>query len=106
MPFIIKQNDTLPNLRATLQNADLTPIDLTTATAVFLAVKAKDGAPIWKHECDVIDAALGIVEYDFTESDTATADTYDAEFEIQWGTEVQTVPNDGYFNFTIIADLG
>lgn len=106
MPFIIKQNDTLPNLRATLLNSDNTPIDLTDATTVFLAVKAKDNDPLWKKECDIIDADLGIVEYDFVALDTATADTYDAEFEIHWGSEIQTVPNDGYFSFTVIADLG
>lgn len=87
-------------------NADTTPIDLTTATSVSLAVKAKDGSPVWKNACDIIDAEAGIVEYDFTALDTAMPDTYDAEFEILWGSEVQTVPNDGYFNFTVIADLG
>jgi hypothetical protein len=107
MPFFIKQNDTLPNLRATLLNADTTPIDLTAATEVRLAVKAMDGTPAWKHACDIITPAAGVVEYDFTAIDTAIPEAYQGEFEIEWpGTEIQTVPNDGYFTFTIIADLG
>ena len=107
MPFFIKQNDTLPNLRATLQNADASPIDLTTAVAVRLAVKAMDGTPAWKKACTVIDDEAGIVEYDFDATDTVIPEAYQGEFEIEWpGDEFQTVPNDTYFTFTIVADLG
>jgi hypothetical protein len=106
MAFVIKQNDTLPRLRATLKEADNTPIDLTDATQVHLVLKQKDGTPSFKNPCTIIDDEAGIVEYEWEAVDTAEDGTYDGEFEITWGTEVQTVPNDKYFDVLIVKDLG
>ena len=111
MAFVIKQDDSAPNLFATLKNADLTPIDLTTAVGVDLVVKKKGlpdtDPPQFKNACTITDAAGGEVEYDWTSADTATIGEYNGEFEIDWGGgDLQTVPNDNYFDIIIVADLG
>jgi hypothetical protein len=106
MAFIIKQHDTLPRLQATLKEADGTPIDLTDATQVYLVVSHKDGTPGFKNPCTIINDIGGIVQYDWESADTAVAGNYDGEFEVVWGTEIQTVPNDKYFDVMIVADLG
>lgn len=110
MAFTIKQGDSAPNLRATLVNADTTPIDLTTAIGVSLIVKIKGAAdtdpPYFDNPCDITDALAGEVEYDWDIADTASIGEYNGEFEIDWGGgDLQTVPNDKYFDIIIVADL-
>jgi hypothetical protein len=106
MAFVIKQNDTLPRLTATLKEADNSPIDLTDATTVHLVLKQKDGTPQFKKPCSILDDEGGIVQYDWDAEDTAEDGNYDGEFEVLWGTEVQTIPNDKYFDVLIVKDLG
>lgn len=54
----------------------------------------------------IASAVQGYVTYTFGASDLILADTYNVEYEILWqagGTE--TVPNDSYDTFTVVADL-
>jgi hypothetical protein len=105
----IKQGDRLPKLRATLQQG--TPpaaIDLTTAVAVKFQMRLVSNPATVKGPgaCTIVTAASGIVEYAWGASDTDTAGTWEAEFEIEWsGGLKETVPNDGYFTVTIVDDI-
>jgi hypothetical protein len=103
----IKQHDTWPPLTAVLKASGL-PIDLTAATLVKVLAKNSTGSVTWSGNCTVTDAAGGAVSYAWTGvTDTATANTYNIEFEIQWSSgKVTTVPNDGYLSLEVKADLG
>lgn len=103
MAFTIKQGDTLPPLVAILREADLTPIDLSDATSVKLAIK---GPVTWKKDCSIVDAPEGKVSYSWVSGDTSTNGQYEAEFEITWPGGIQTVPNDKYFQIVIVTELG
>lgn len=106
--WTIKQHDTYPPLGPVTLGDSLGVINLTTAAAVRLRMKTSTGTA-WPGvgECDILDAAGGIVQYDWDSGDTATVNTYSAEFEIEWATgDLQTVPNDSYFEVEIKADLG
>ena len=84
--FVIKQNDTRPNLDAQLLNADGAPIDLTDCTVRFLMTPTSSTPPA---------------------EDTASFGDYKAEFEVTFpdGSR-QTIPNDGYLVISVIKDLG
>ncbi len=62
--------------------------------------------PKVKDTCTVTDAVDGRVTYLWQAGDTDTSGTYNIEFEIEWGTEIQTVPNDSYITIKIVDDLG
>jgi hypothetical protein len=64
------------------------------------------GAPAVKDTCVITDAVNGQVQYLWQAGDTDIAGTFEVEFEILWGTEVQTVPNDSYIAIKIVPDLG
>ena len=105
--FTIKQHDTWPELNAQLKDANGN-IDLTTASQVKLLAKNTTGSVSWSGTCTIVDAIAGRVKYALQATpDTATINTYDAEFEITWASgKISTVPNDGYFQIEVKADLG
>lgn len=59
-----------------------------------------------KAACSVTDFVDGRVFYAWQDGDTDTAGIYNVEFEIHWGSEIQTIPNDTYIQINIVADLG
>jgi len=106
MTFYIKQNDTVPSIRATLQNGNGDPVDLINATVRFhmRAIGANnttvDAAAV------VVSAAAGIVQYNWIADDTDTIGSYQAEFEVTYpDSTVETFPNDGYVRIEIIDDI-
>ena len=106
MTFYIKQNDTVPSIRATLQNGNGDPVDLINATVRFhmRAIGANnttvDAAAV------VVSAAAGIVQYNWIADDTDTIGSYQAEFEVTYpDSTVETFPNDGYVRVEIIDDI-
>lgn len=108
MAITMKAGDTAPAVRATLFDANNNPVDLTGATVKF--VMATKVAP----RTVAVDAAaaLGIatageVVYEWVVGDTATAGSFDCEFEVTYlSGEVQTFPTSGYLECTIVDDLG
>lgn len=104
----LKSNDTRPTFQATLKEGTpgaQTPINLTTATSVKLLMKTLAGSLI-QRTATVTDATNGVVTVTFTAPDTATAGSYQAEFEITWtGGGIETVPNDSYLDIEILEDL-
>lgn len=107
LQFAIKQNDTAPNLDATLSNARKRPRILTGATVVFhmrlqsdLTVKITSGA------CTIDDPSLGICHYPWSASDTDTAGIYEGEFQVTYSdATVETFPNSDYIIITITDDI-
>ena len=107
MTFYIKQNDTVPSIRAELQNGNGDAVDLIDATVQFhmRAIGANqttvDAAAV------VVSAASGIVQYNWIAADTDTIGSYQAEFEVTYpdGT-IETFPNNGYIRVEIIDDIG
>lgn len=106
MTFNIKQNDTVPGIRATLQNGSGDPVDLINATVQFhmraigsTTVKV-DAAAV------IIDEALGLVQYNWIAADTNVIGSYQAEFEVTYpdGT-IETFPNNAYVRIEIIDDI-
>lgn len=104
----IKQNDTWPPLEAVLMDQD-GPIDLSTAQAVWLKMRGtkRTGAVSVAGTCQIVlPATNGAVIHNWLSTETAVADLYNAEFEIQWADgSVQTVPNSGYFYVDVQDDL-
>jgi len=107
MTFYVKQNDTSPSIRATLKDGDNNAIDLTDADVRFhmrtiggTTAKTDAAASI------VSPATNGVVQYDWTLSDTDTVGTYQAEFEVTYsGGAIETFPNNGYIAIVITDDI-
>ena len=105
--FFIKQNDTRPTLRCILLDADELPVNLTAAALEFhMRVYPAGTTKISAGTVSVIDTAQGEVEYKWSASDTDTAETYEAEFEVTFsdGT-IQTFPNDKHAFVYITDDI-
>jgi hypothetical protein len=105
--FTIKQNDRLPNLRATLNNATGV-LDLSTASSVKLLMRGPLPAQTVKVNaaCTVTDAVNGVVTYEWAAADTDTSGLYQAEFQVTWpGTKYQTIPNSNYFDVLVVDDI-
>ncbi len=98
--FYLKKGDTAPPLRMFLRQRDGSPIPLGTATVVF----HMDNGSIASGSVDILDAALGKVEYVWQAGDTDTAGSFNGEFEITDGGKDQTVPSNGYIIIKILDD--
>ena len=52
------------------------------------------------------DASAGDIQYDWTATNTNTADVYEGEFQVTYAdTSVQTFPNDGYILIDVKDDV-
>jgi hypothetical protein len=99
--FSIKSFDRLPSIQATLS------ADLTTATGVdFIMRPISGGTPKVNAAATVVDAAGGVVRYDWAALDTNTPGSYQAEWEVHWpGPKTQTFPTATYHTIDVLADL-
>lgn len=106
MTFYIKQNDTVPSIRATLQNGNGDPVDLINATVRFHMRLIGANNTTVDAAAVVVSAAAGIVQYNWIADDTDTIGSYQAEFEVTYpDSTVETFPNDGYVRIEIIDDI-
>ncbi len=115
--FTIKRDDTLPKIQVQCwdDEAKTQKTDLTLATNVNFHMMQRDqsglAAPVLKVEsvgAFVGSKVDGVVEYAWSDGDgdTDVADTFFAEFEVEWSpTSRTTFPNDGYVIVTILEDL-
>jgi hypothetical protein len=106
MAYEIKRNDRRPRWRVQLK-ANGTPVDLTGAAAVRFTMKVGTTTPkVNKQPMTIITPETGIVEYAWGAADTDTANTFNAEVEVDWGgSELQSFPSTGYFTIKINDDL-
>jgi|TARA_R110000851_G_scaffold310830_2_gene470821 hypothetical protein len=106
MAFNIKQNDTSPSLQATLKDAQLVPVILTSAT-VKLHMKSLDGVIKVNETMTITDGNGGVVQYDWQAGDTDTVGSYYVEFQVTFAdASVETFPNDGNLAVSIVKELG
>ena len=106
MSFYIKQNDTVPSLRAALENGSGDAVDLTNATCNF-HMRPLGGTTITVDaSAQIVTEATGIVQYNWIAADTDTVGSYQAEFEVTYpdGT-IETFPNNGYIRVEITDDI-
>jgi Rib/alpha/Esp surface antigen-like repeat protein len=106
MTFHIKQNDTVPSIRAELQNGSGDAVDLINATVRFHMRAIGSTTATIDADASVVNEPQGIVQYDWVAEDTATIGSYQAEFEVTYpdGT-IETFPNDGYIRVKITDDI-
>ena len=106
MSFYIKQNDTVPSLRAALQNGSGDAVDITGATCQFHMRVLGQTTVTVDASAQIIDEETGIVQYNWVADDTDTIGSYQAEFEVTYpdGT-VETFPNNGYIRVEITDDI-
>jgi len=105
MAFTIKQNDTSPALQATLQDYSGTAINLVGASVRF-HMKGLDGSLTVDSPMTVSSSSGGVIRYSWQSSDTATAGTYNAEFEVTYSDlSVETFPNTGNIAIVITPEL-
>lgn len=106
MTFYIKQNDTVPSIRATLQNGSGNPVDLIDATVRFHMRAIGASAVKVDGVVNIINESLGLVQYNWIGADTDSIGSYQAEFEVTYpdGT-IETFPNNAYVRIEIIDDI-
>ena len=106
MTFNIKQNDTVPSIRATLQNGSGDPVDLIDATVRFHMRAIGSTTVKVDGVVNIINESLGLVQYNWIAADTDSIGSYQAEFEVTYpdGT-IETFPNNAYVRIEIIDDI-
>jgi predicted ArsR family transcriptional regulator len=105
MAFRIKQNDTSPSLQATLKDASGSSVNITGATVKFHMKSLEDSIKI-DAEMEITDAEGGVVQYNWSASDTDTVETYRAEFEVTYAdASVETFPNNGNVSIIVSPEL-
>ncbi len=108
--YELKRHDTYPPLKATLEEENGLPINLTGVVKVKFIAKAT-GAEITGSCTGPAGGAFdktGVVEYPWAVGDTKVAGSYKVEFEIERSTSplhVESVPNNGYKELLIEEDL-
>lgn len=101
--FTIKRGDTSPTLVYTLSPA----VSLVGASVVFNMQPISGATTIARASATIDDTTVGIVSYDFTALQTASAGTYHAEFEVTFADgSIETYPNGDNLVVSIIPDLG
>lgn len=104
--LVLKQHDTAPTMTAVLNQAS-SVIDLTNASSVLMLMTGQGGVATVVATMGIASAQGGYVAYGWRSGDTATADTYNTEFQINWANgTIETVPNSGYNAILINPDLG
>lgn len=115
MAFLIKSGDELPSLRGTITDDTGAPFNLTGATVSMVLTKLVTDAttgektpgqvPLFSKPATVVNAAAGIVQYDWASGDTNDYGDYAAEFEATISGKRLTVPTSGYIAVTILDSL-
>ena len=105
--FYIKQNDTRPAIAANLTDANAAAVNLTGATVKFsMRVEPAGTVKVKAATATIDDAEAGQVSYNWTASDTNTADDYEAEFQVTFaGGAVQTFPGRNWIAVHVIDDV-
>jgi hypothetical protein len=104
MTVQLKRNDTKDTISYTVTNLDGSVVNLTGATVKF--VMGKNKKLITNAAATIVSAAAGTVSYTLTESDTLSAGTFNAEFEVTFSDgKVKTYPSNGYILVDIQANV-
>lgn len=104
--FVLKQHDRLPSIQAIFTSGGQA-VDLTTATGVQFIMRPLQGGPVKvASPAVIVNAAGGVVRYDWLAADTDTAGSYQAEWQVTWADgKPQTFPTQSYHTVDVLADL-
>jgi len=107
MAFTIKQFDTSPTIGMNLQAADGSAVNIVNALDVRFHMRLQGELTLKVDaRAGIIDAAGGVVKYDWFPEDTDTPGRYEAEIEITYTDgSVETFPNGGYEIVTVVDDI-
>jgi len=101
--FSIKEGDLLPAIAATL---DPTAGDLSGCTVTFLMRRVDADTVKVNAAAVVVDGPAQAVRYDWTGTDTDTAGTYDAEWQVTYPSlKTSTFPSDKYHRIAVVPDI-
>jgi len=110
-PFIIKRNDTLPDLQINIKTRNcinaIVPFNLSGVTACTFSMVDECGTVvIASNQAQVINASGGTVQYSWLDGDTNTSGKYQGEFELYFddGKKI-SVPNLGGIEIFIDQDI-
>lgn len=104
--FKIPKGDRLPALTMTLKDPAGAAVDLSSAAGLrFLAYRRGelviDGTPT------TVDAAAGLIKYEWGSGETDVEGSYRFEVEVEWSAGIkQTFPTVGPLDFIVRGDLG
>ena len=105
--FYIKQGDRLPSIQATLQDGKGVAVPLTSGVT-SVTFRMRWSTVIKSGPAVIVDAANGVVRYDWAVGDTDRSAVYSAEFEVLWAADGkrETYPNQEYITVHVTDDLG
>lgn len=105
--FFIKQGDTSPNIKAQLTDENGTPVDLSGAVNVYFHMENYNTEEVVIEKEAVIETAEdGIVYYDWVEADTETPGRYNAEWQVDFGSNViESYPNHNWIEIEIVREI-
>jgi len=99
--FFIRKGDRAPAIRATLTR-DEKVADLTLATGVQFIYQAEAGGTVITRTATIINAVLGLVEYNWAAEDTATVGIFKMYFSVSWPTATpESFPSRSYKKFSV-----
>lgn len=109
--FIIKRNDTLPELQINIKTRNcynaLVPFDLSNVTGCTFSMVDDCGiVVIASNEAQVVNASAGTVCYNWLDGDTSMSGKFQGEFELYFndGKKI-SIPNLGGINIMIDQDI-
>lgn len=108
--FYIKRNDTAPTLEVQLEDHLGDNVDITGYNSVSFHMWNPDSGTVVVDDdttgnVSVVDAAQGVVSYEWVSGDTDTAGTYAGEWEVTYSDGgVETFPNNGNDDIEILED--
>ena len=96
MTIEMRKGDTWPPLRATLVEADGSPIDLSGATVTFQMEDDNNNSVI-NSSAVIVSSSEGQVRYNWSSGDTDEVGTFEADFLVEFSSgKKATVPNREY----------
>jgi hypothetical protein len=114
-PWKIKRGATSPPYRATLRNADKSPVDLSLADHVnfVMCLRGQDQPTVDKLAATIqvgdadTGTDVGVCEYDWASGDTDSTGIYNVEFALYdaTGNVYARIPNDSYLELQILGNL-
>lgn len=107
--FTIKQDDTLPEIQATLLDSSTPaqPVGLGGCSVRFIMTNKATLQVQVDEPAEIVDAGLGVVKYVWQPNDTSVAGTFNGEFEVEFpDLRLETFPNDKYIQIKVKPDLG
>jgi hypothetical protein len=102
----IRQGDTTPTFTEVLTDQNGNQLNLTGATCTFVMREMYSAAPVVNAAMTITNPTYGIVTYNWSSTDTATAGLYMGEIHVVLsGGGTFTYPNDGYLTIAVEENL-